>query len=216
MSEAQPAQLLPPSAFYTDLQEGDEDAGRLRRYVNALESKLDYAKWKQSLVLKYNYMPMKRITEKVQNERANYVRKIAEEEQACAKMLAGKEITVQLDRFREFSKKLSQKMAEVEVRIAEEEMRREMLEREVAERRARLKAILRENMETVKASLERAGVTSKEDLITLVRSRSTKDRLRPHPTAITLDSKPTPTPRQLSFSAQSGSSRKPQPSKLFS
>jgi len=39
---------------------------------------------------------MKRITEKVQNERANYAKKIAEEEANCMKMLSGKEITVQL------------------------------------------------------------------------------------------------------------------------
>lgn len=82
-------------------------------------------------MLKFNYMPMKRITEKVHNERANYVRKIAEEEQACAKMLAGKDITVQLDRFRDFSKKLTEKMEEIEVKIAEEEMHRQMLEQEV-------------------------------------------------------------------------------------
>jgi hypothetical protein len=111
--------------------------------VNALESKLDYAKWKQGLVLKYNYMPMKRIAEKVHNERTNYVRKIAEEEQACAKMLAGKEITVQLDRFRDFSKKLSEKMQEIEATIAEEEMKRRLLEGQVADRRAKLKAVLK-------------------------------------------------------------------------
>ena len=52
-------------------------------------------------------MPMKRITEKVENERANYVRKIAEEEVAYTKMLSGKEITVQLETFRDFSKKLN-------------------------------------------------------------------------------------------------------------
>jgi len=129
--------------------------------VNALESKLDYAKWKQGLVLKYNYMPMKRIAEKVHNERTNYVRKIAEEEQACAKMLAGKEITVQLDRFRDFSKKLGEKMQEIEAKIAEEEMKRRLLEGQVADRRAKLKAVLKYNMEVVKAGLERAGVTSK-------------------------------------------------------
>lgn len=54
-------------AFCTDLHEGDENAGHLRKYVNNLDSKIDYAKWKQNLVLKYNYMPMKRIMEKVQN-----------------------------------------------------------------------------------------------------------------------------------------------------
>lgn len=33
----------------------------LRSYVNVLESKLDYAKWKQDLVLNYNYMPLANI-----------------------------------------------------------------------------------------------------------------------------------------------------------
>lgn len=42
-------------------------------------------------------------------------------------MLSGKEITVQLDRFRDFSKKLSEKMEEIEAKIDEEEMRRKML-----------------------------------------------------------------------------------------
>jgi hypothetical protein len=60
----------------------------------------DYAKWKQDLVLKYNYMPMKRMTEKVQNEKMNYLKKISDEEKNCAKILSGKEITVQLDLFR--------------------------------------------------------------------------------------------------------------------
>ncbi len=154
-------------------------------------------------MLKFNYMPMKRITEKVHNERANYLRKIAEEEQACAKMLSGKEITVQLNRFRDFSKKLSEKMEEIETKIDEEELRRKMLQAEVADRRVKLKAILKENMELVKAGLERAGITSKEDIISLVRSKSTKDRLHPYATAITLDSKPSPTPRHLTNSAHS-------------
>jgi hypothetical protein len=123
-------------------------------------------------------------------------------------MLSGKEITVQLDRFRDFSKKLSEKMEEIEAKIDEEEMRRKMLEVEVAQRRAKLKAILKENMELVKAGLERAGVTSKEDIITLVRSKSTRDRLHPHATAITLDSKPSPTPRQLTNSAHSSTRHK--------
>lgn len=50
---------------------------------------------------------MKRITDKIENDKANYLRKIAEEEKNCAKILSGKEITVQLDLFREFSKKLN-------------------------------------------------------------------------------------------------------------
>lgn len=48
----------------------------LTKYVDNLESKIDYAKWKQNLVLKYNYMPLKRITEKVQTETINYLKRI--------------------------------------------------------------------------------------------------------------------------------------------
>jgi len=35
-------------------------------------------------------MPMKRIAEKVQNDKINYTKKCAEEEIACAKILSGK------------------------------------------------------------------------------------------------------------------------------
>ena len=34
-------------------------------------------------------MPMKRIAEKVQNEKVNYIKKINEEENNCAKILSG-------------------------------------------------------------------------------------------------------------------------------
>ena len=63
-----PALPPPPKAFYTDIKEKTEmerQEGHLTKYVDNLHSKLDYAKWKQSLVLQYNYLPMKRITEKV-------------------------------------------------------------------------------------------------------------------------------------------------------
>lgn len=42
-------------------------------------------------------------------------------------MLSGKEITVQLDRFRDFSQKLTERMTEIEASISEQEMRRQML-----------------------------------------------------------------------------------------
>lgn len=90
-------------AFYTDVKERseiEEEEHKLHRYVENMNSKIDYAKWKQELVLKYNYLPMKRITDKIENDKANYLRKIAEEEKNCAKILSGKEITVQLDLFR--------------------------------------------------------------------------------------------------------------------
>jgi hypothetical protein len=112
MTEPQPstAPLPPPKTFFTDIKERremDQHESSLRKYVDNLHNKLDYAKWKQSLVLQYNYLPMKRITEKVENEKVNYLKKIEEEEKHCAKILSGKEITVQLDLFREFSKKLN-------------------------------------------------------------------------------------------------------------
>lgn len=37
-----------------------EDSG-LRAYVNKLQNKIDYAKWKQKLVLNYNYLPLSNI-----------------------------------------------------------------------------------------------------------------------------------------------------------
>ena len=96
-------------------------------YVENLSRKLDYANWKQSLVLQYNYLPMKRITQKVENEKVNYVKKIKEEERNCAKILSGKEITVQLELFRDFSKKLNEKLQEYQVKIADQKINNDML-----------------------------------------------------------------------------------------
>ena len=96
--------------FYTDIKEKSEierEEGRLHKYVDNMHNKIDYAKWKQELVLKYNYLPMKRLTDKIENDKAQYLKKIAEEEKHCASILSGKEITVQLDLFRNFSKKLN-------------------------------------------------------------------------------------------------------------
>lgn len=42
-----------------------------------MHEKIDYAKWKQQLVLKYNYLPMKRIADKIETDKVNYLRKIA-------------------------------------------------------------------------------------------------------------------------------------------
>ncbi len=46
---------------------------------------------------------------------------------------------------------------------------------------------MKENMEVIRSTLEKQGVANKEDIITLVRSKSTKDRL--HPTSRTAFSK---------------------------
>jgi hypothetical protein len=83
-------------AFYTDIQERDENATNLNSYVANLNSKLDYAKWKQDLVLKFNYMPMKRIADRIEEEKEIYLHKIKEEEKQCAQILSGEELTVQL------------------------------------------------------------------------------------------------------------------------
>ncbi len=58
----------PTRLFYTDLKEKDEvqeQESKLGSYVQGLNNKIDYAKWKQDLVLKYNYLPIKRITDKI-------------------------------------------------------------------------------------------------------------------------------------------------------
>lgn len=54
--------------FYTDLKETNEmgeQQNKLKKYVDNLNNKIDYAKWKQTLILQYNYLPLKRITQKV-------------------------------------------------------------------------------------------------------------------------------------------------------
>jgi hypothetical protein len=55
---------------------------------------------------------------------------------------------------------------------------------------------MRENMEIIKTNLERAGINTKEDIITLVRSQSTKDRF--NPTSMTIDSQRFKTDKKLS------------------
>lgn len=40
---------------------------------------MDYAKWKQSLVLSYNYMPLANIKEKLYNDRIAYMKKMEAE-----------------------------------------------------------------------------------------------------------------------------------------
>jgi hypothetical protein len=49
-------------AFYTDIVSKEPVTNDLTKYVDNLDNKIDYAKWKQNLVLKFNYMPIKRIT----------------------------------------------------------------------------------------------------------------------------------------------------------
>lgn len=55
----------------------EQQEGKLNRYVDNISQKIDYAKWKQELVLKYNYLPMKRIGDKIENDKLNYIRRIA-------------------------------------------------------------------------------------------------------------------------------------------
>ena len=57
----------------------------------------------------------------------------------AAKILSGKEITVQLDLFREFSKQLNRKMLTIKSKIAEERKNNSLLEKEVQAKRGRLK-----------------------------------------------------------------------------
>jgi hypothetical protein len=57
----------------------------------------------------------------------------------AAKILSGKEITVQLDLFREFSKQLNRKMLTIKSKIAEERINNSLLEKEVQAKRGRLK-----------------------------------------------------------------------------
>jgi hypothetical protein len=57
---------------------------------------------------------------------------------------------------------------------------------------------MRENMEVIRSTLEKQGVSNKEDIMTLVRSRSMKDRF--NPTSLTFDSKRATTDRKMATS----------------
>lgn len=91
--------------FYTDLTDRNEEFN-IRNYVNSLDDKIDYAKWKQDLVLNYNYMPLKNIKEKIQTERENYLKRMNEEEKKLIKLIDNKEMNTQIENFRDFKQKL--------------------------------------------------------------------------------------------------------------
>lgn len=80
-----------------------------------------------------------------------------------------------------------------------------MLQSEVSEKKARLKAIMKENMETIKANLEYSGINTKQDIMMLVRSKSTKDKFAP--TTITIDSQKNKTDKKLNETGRSTKSQ---------
>ena len=70
-------------------------------------------------------------------------------------------------------------MENIKSKIAEEKIKNGLLEKEVQDKRNRLKQKMRENMQTIKSTLEDSGIKSKDDLIILFRSKSTKDGFKP-------------------------------------
>ena len=81
----------------------------------------------------------------------------------------------QLELFREFSKKLANKMKEIEIKIENEQMKIKILTAEADDKRIRLKEILRENMNLTKTFFHQQGITTKADLARLSRTHSLKD-----------------------------------------
>lgn len=51
-------------------------------------------------MLAYNYIPLKRVAEKIQVEKTNYLKKIKEEEEKCDKVFSGKEFAAQMELFK--------------------------------------------------------------------------------------------------------------------
>lgn len=67
---------------------------------------MDYARWKQNLVLSYNYMPLANIKEKLQNDRMAYLKKMEAEEAYLSALVDNKEITTLLAQLSSFRAKL--------------------------------------------------------------------------------------------------------------
>lgn len=74
--------------------------------MNVLDAKMDYARWKQNLVLSYNYMPLANIKEKLQNDRMAYLKKMEAEEAYLSALVDNKEITTLLAQLSSFRAKL--------------------------------------------------------------------------------------------------------------
>ena len=82
------------------------DEHKLRNYIDNIHDKINYAKWKQDLILSYNYMPLKNIKDKINSERENHLKKMMEEEKNLISVIDNKEMNVQIEHFRDFKGKL--------------------------------------------------------------------------------------------------------------
>lgn len=93
------------SAYITEIENKPDNS--LREYVNVINTKLDYAKWKQNLVLSYNYMPLANIQEKLHNDRLAYVKKMDAEESKLRALVDNEEITTLLRNLGQFKIRLT-------------------------------------------------------------------------------------------------------------
>lgn len=66
------------SSYLTEPELAPLSAGRtsLRSYVDKLDNKIGYAKWKQNLVLRYNYMPLAMVGDSIEDSCQKYKAKM--------------------------------------------------------------------------------------------------------------------------------------------
>jgi hypothetical protein len=119
-------------AFYTDIPRGEFDAviehnKKLGKYIDKFDSRLTYAKWKQDLVLMYNYEPLTSIVKKSEDLKKQYIKKIQEENESNERLYNTDKIMNELTSFKEFSEKLQVKLTEIQIKIDTWEMKKEIL-----------------------------------------------------------------------------------------
>ena len=95
-----------------------------------------------------------------------------EEESKLRKTVESKEVIEQLELFREFSSKLASKMKEIEFKINQQRMKIKVLSTEAEDKKARLKEVLKENMNLTKVFYNQQGINTKQDLLRLSRANS--------------------------------------------
>lgn len=83
---------------------------------------MDYAKWKQNLVLSYNYMPLANIKEKLYNDRISYAKKMEAEEARLRALVDNEEITTLLAQLTNFRTKLLHNAENTEKKIEEQKI----------------------------------------------------------------------------------------------
>lgn len=169
---------------------------RLSSYIDNFDNRMKYAKWKQELVLMYNYEPLASIVKKTEEVKRQYLKKIQEENLSNELLYNTDKIMTDLSTFKAFSEKLQAKLVELQVSIDEWEMKKQVLNSELNDKRVTLKRILDENYKMNTELLKKQGIRNKGDIMVALRKKAFSLKAFPtarshQPTNPATDRKPT-------------------------